>query len=102
MPHCLGWLSGPDGPERVPSAVIDDIRQREADGEFDASTREGRYWAPRWLKPRAKVKITAGPLKGFAGEVWRITGSRRVAIWAQMLGRPSLVECAIDCVARAR
>ena len=102
VPHCLGWLSGPDGPEAVPSSVVIEMRQREADGEFDQAEKDGRYWAPRWLKAGVKVRIIGGALKGFAGEVWRLTAKRKVAIWVPMMGRPTLTECPLDWVARAR
>lgn len=101
VPHCLGWLSGPDGPEPVAPAVIADMRQREADGEFDQAEREGKHWAPRWLRARARVRIIDGPFKGVVGEVWRLTNGRKVAIWVMMLGGPKLAEVAIDSVARA-
>jgi transcription antitermination factor NusG len=102
VPHCLGWLSGPEGPEPVAAAVIEDIRQREQDGEFDQAEREGRYWAPRWLRGGVKVRITAGAFIGRSGEVWRLTAKRRVAIWLQMLGAPTMTECPLDWVARCR
>lgn len=102
VPHCLGWLNGPDGPEPVDARVVDDLKQREADGEFDAALREKRYWAPRWLRAGAKVRITAGAFKGVMGEVWRLTKQRRVAIWVTMMGSPKLTECPLECVARVR
>lgn len=102
VPHCIGWLSGADGPEPVAPPVVDDIKGREAKGEFDSSNRIGRYWAPRWLKPKAKVRITAGAFAGVVGEVWRMTSARVVAIWVLIMGRPTLTECPIEAVARAR
>ena len=102
VPHCLGWLCGPDGPEKVPSAAVIELRQRESDGEFDQAEQEGRYWAPRWMRAGTKIKITAGPMKDRIGEVWRLTAKRRVAIWLSMLGRPTLTECPLDWIARAR
>ena len=102
VPHCIGWLSGADGPEPVQPKVIDAIKAREAKGEFDSSNRIGRYWAPRWLKPKAKVKINAGAFSGVVGEVWRLTNARRIMIWVQMLGAPTLTECPIEAVSRAR
>jgi hypothetical protein len=95
VPHCIGWLSGPNGPEPVQPPVVEDIKRREQKGEFDSSERIGKYWAPRWLKPRTRVRINAGVFTGMCGEVWRITGAR-VAIWVQMLGGPSLTECPIE------
>lgn len=102
VPHCIGWLSGSQGPEPVQPPVVEEIKRREAKGEFDSSERIGKYWAPRWLKPKAKVRITDGPFKGVAGEVWRMTGARKVAIFILMLGAPTLTECPIEAVSRAR
>jgi hypothetical protein len=102
VPHCIGWLTGSDGPEPVKPKVVEDIRTREAKGEFDAASRQGRYWGPRWLKPNVKVRITDGPFSGKAGDVWRVTAARRVAIWVQILGGQTLTECDIGWVARAR
>jgi transcription antitermination factor NusG len=105
VPHCIGWLSGANGPEPVAPPVVEDIRRREQKGEFDASARLGKYWAPRWLRPKVKVRITAGPFRGVAGEVWRITGGRmepKVVIFIRMLGAPTLTECPIAAVDRAK
>jgi transcription antitermination factor NusG len=102
VPHCVGWLSGADGPEPVKTKVIEDIKAREQRGEFDSSERIGKYWAPRWLKPKAKVRINDGPFSGKAGDVWRMTGARRVAIWVLCMGRPTLTEVPIEAVSRAR
>jgi transcription antitermination factor NusG len=102
VPHCLGWLCGSDGPERVPDGVVIEMRQREADGEFDQAERDGRYWAPRWMRAGVNVRFVAGPMKGRAGEIWRLTKARKVAIWLMMLGRPTLTESPLDWVARAR
>jgi transcription antitermination factor NusG len=103
VPHCIGWLNGADGPEPVSSGQIAELRQRASTGEFDAVVEaQGRYWAPRWLRPRAKVRITAGALTGQFGEFWRMTTARRVQLWVQMLGQLTLAEVDLDAVARAR
>lgn len=102
VPHCLGWLNGSDGPAAVPGPVIAEIQQREADGEFDSAERAGRYWAPRWLRPGARVRITAGAFAGLMGDVWRMTAQRRVSVWVQMMGAPTLTECPLEWVARSR
>jgi transcription antitermination factor NusG len=102
VPHCVGWLCGSDGPERVAPAVVIEMRQREADGEFDQAERDGRYWAPRWMKGGAKVRIIGGAFRGRVGEIWRLTTQRKVAIWLMLMGGPTKVECPLDWVARAR
>ena len=102
VPHCIGWLSGPDGPEPVEPPVVEDLKRREAKGEFDTTEKMGKYWAPRWLKPKVKVKINEGPLSGVSGEVWRMTSARMVAIWVLIMGRPTLTECPVEAVSRAR
>jgi transcription antitermination factor NusG len=101
VPRCLGWLTGADGPEPVAPVVIDDLMQRAADGEFDALARQSRYWAPRWIRAGAKVRIIEGAFKGMVGEIWRVTAKQRVAIWVMLMGRLTLAECAVDSVARA-
>lgn len=100
--NCIGWLSGADGPEPVSSGQIDELRQRAAAGEYDAVEAQGRYYAPRWLRPKAKVRITAGALTGQFGEFWRMTAAKRVQLWVQMLGQLTLAEVDLDAIARAR
>jgi transcription antitermination factor NusG len=102
VPRCLGWLNGPDGPEPVAPAVVEDLKQRSADGEFDVLAGEGRYKMPRWVRAGAKVKIVEGAFKGVIGEIWRVTSRRRVAIWVTMLGALTLAECPLESVDRIR
>lgn len=100
VPGCHGFV-GSGGPEKVPEEVVGDLMSRAARGVFDEVEREGRYWAPRWLRSGRRVRVTEGPFKDHVGEVWRMTGERRLSLWLTMLGGLRLVECDIDQVARA-
>lgn len=100
--HCVGWLTDGDGPVAVRPAEIEEMRRRAAAGDYDTLEAQGRYLAPRWLRPKARVRIMAGPLLGRVGEVWRMTAARRVSLWVSMLNGLRLVETDVENVARAR
>lgn len=101
VPDCQGFV-GADGPQRVPNEQVGDLMSRAASGDFDDVEREGRYWAPRWLRQGRSVRVTAGPFEGSVGKVWRLTAARRVSMFLTMLGGLRLVELDIDQLARAR
>jgi transcription antitermination factor NusG len=102
VPHCLGFLSTEEGPEPIPGAVVDDLKARAEAGDFDQLAGDGRYRAPRWVKPGAKARIVAGPLKDKLAEVLRLTKRGYVAVWVLMLGGPRLIEAPLDWVARLK
>lgn len=115
VPHCLGFLKGDDGPEPLAASAVDEMRERQSRGDYDAATASGRYYAPRWMRSGAAARIVAGPLKGLSGEIWRLTrklGNPRlsgvggrgamVAIWVRIMGRPTLAELPVDHVVKAR
>jgi transcription antitermination factor NusG len=101
VPHCCGFL-GADGPQPISDQIVSDLRDRQARGDFDSQLRSGRYWAPRWVRGGTRARITGGPLKGHAGEIWRMTRRGFVSIWVTIMGRPSLAEVPLDWVARVR
>jgi transcription antitermination factor NusG len=102
VPHCVRFLGDERGPTAIGAEAITDLRTRQAAGEFDLHARQGRHWAPRWLRPGASVKVVDGPLKGCCGEITRLVRHNIVAVLLLMLGVPRLVELPLDWVARLK
>jgi transcription antitermination factor NusG len=102
VPHCVRFLGDERGPSAIGAEVVTDLRIRQAAGEFDLHARQGRHYAPRWLKPGASVKVVDGPLKGCCGEITRLVRRNIVAVLLLMLGVPRRVEVPLDWVARVK
>jgi transcription antitermination factor NusG len=99
--HCLGLL-GVDGPEPIPGAVVEGLREREQRGEFNDAAKLGRYVGPRWIRAGKAVRVVEGPLRGSTGRIWRMTRQNMLAIWVLVMGRETLTEVPVDWVARVR
>ena len=100
--HCLRWLSGESGPEPLPSGVIEDLRFREFNGQFDEAARVGRYILPRWVVPGAKVRLILGPFAGFPGVILRTVNRRMIRVSVQIMGRASDMEMPLDYLSRLK
>lgn len=91
-------------PAAVPTAIIDDLRRRDADGEWDDTQRQAkgygkepavRQW--KWIKPDAQVRVLAGPFKFYHGVVEEVDAGRKLAkVGIAIFGRVSPVELAFD------
>ncbi len=102
IPGCVGWLGGPDGPRPIDAAEVEALRERGAAGEFDAVEKRGSFWGPRWLRAKARVRITDGPFRDCIGEVLRMTAARRVLLLLQFLGGETIADVEMGSVARVR
>jgi transcription antitermination factor NusG len=98
----LRLLSGPDGPMAVSEAVIEDMRLRERNGEFDLTglSEDGRYHIPKWAKRSTVVKFTDGPFKGFLGRVVKSLSDRLIEVSVNIFGRISNVSTPLDWIRR--
>lgn len=79
-------LNGQSADESA-AAFIEELREAEASGDFDATLprdRAGRI--VRALEPGAAVRLKSGPLKGFAGKLVKLGEKRRAQIVLAMLG----------------
>lgn len=64
-----GFVTICDRPAEIPSAWVDELRAAETRGDFDRTKPRGLVWAKG-----TKVKITAGTLQGFAGQIAEASG----------------------------
>jgi transcription antitermination factor NusG len=100
----IGFLSRPDSgmPVCVDSAVIVELRAREANGEFDEQERVGRWYLPRWLRKARYVDIDQGPFAGRSGFAIRVVNRKMIRVWVQDRGRANgyPIDVPIDWVKR--
>jgi transcription antitermination factor NusG len=95
VPGVVRIIGNDAGPEHVPPAVIDGLREREVDGLIQLPERQQ-------LRPGARVRITGGPLRGLEGLVADMSGGARVGVLLQLLGAQRRIEVSTAQVAVAR
>lgn len=103
----LGFISCEQGSEAdrwpmpVHEAVIEDMRHREAMGEFDltAKTDSGRGSVAKWVRRGSFVEIISGPFKSFLGKIERVKSSKLVTLAVTMLGDETPMDTPIDYIA---
>lgn len=93
---CRGFLMSDGAPARVAPAVIDDMRAREARGEFDLTGKWGKVVVPRWVKKDAVVNFTDGPFLGQVGRISKMLSKFLVDVWVQLFGTTTLVSTPIE------
>lgn len=100
---CLGFVGSSEGPMPVHEAVIEDMRLREKNGEFDLTglSEDGRYIVPRWVKRDERVEFIAGPFKGFHGTIVKAVGKSLLRVTTSIFGRQSDTNAPLDWVKRA-
>jgi transcription antitermination factor NusG len=100
----IRFLANGGAPEALAPAIIDDLKQREADGDFDetARTENGRYKIPKWLKEKTVVRIVEGPFRGFTGRIDHVVNEKTVALWVQLFGRISLMSLPLAFLRKSR
>jgi transcription antitermination factor NusG len=107
---CLGFLCGPDGPMAVSEAVIEDMRLRERNGEFDSgrkSEASHRKWvkAVKWARQGLTIQF-CGDDCPFAGRFGKITqvGERAelIEIDFEIMGRVTSISAPLDWIRRMR
>jgi transcriptional antiterminator RfaH len=79
----LAVIMDGEAPARVPDQVIDEIRAREVRGAVELPQLPE---APPGMKPGDHVRVTRGPLVGFAGIYAGMSGRQRVEVLLTMLG----------------
>lgn len=78
-----------ESPASIPQTIIDDLKQREADGAVQLPTQ-----VTRAFDPKDPVRIADGPFEGRIGLVDGYTDSERVRVLLDLLGRkvPALFD----------
>lgn len=101
---CLGFVGTSEGPRAVSGAVIEDMRLREKNGEFDLTGRseDGRFVVPKWLRLGAWVELIDGPFRGFSGSIEEVLSAALVKVGVSIFGRNSPVAIPLDWIRMAR
>jgi transcription antitermination factor NusG len=101
---CRGFLSIDGSPMALHEAVIEGIRLREKNGEFDLTglTEDGRHRVPKWAKRASTVEFIKGPFAGFFGTVVKAVSATMIEIAVTIFGRSSNVRAPLDWVRVAR
>ena len=100
----LRLLRGPEGPMAVSEAVIEDMRLRERNGEFDltARTDSGRGFVARWVRPGAWVELDSGPFALYRGIIEEVMSATLVKVAVTVFGRLTPMIVPLDWVRLAR
>lgn len=99
---CRGFLSGSDGPMPVHEAVIEDMRLRERNGEFDltARTDSGRGFVARWVKRGVTVNFVDGPFRLYFGVIDEVLSSTLIKVGVMIFGRITVINAPLDWIRR--
>jgi transcription antitermination factor NusG len=98
---CLGLLGASEGPAAVSDAVIQDLRDREARGEFDLTgcSDDGKFIVPKWCRRREAVVFTKGPFATYWGTVAKVKNSAIARVSMIILGQEHEIDAPIAWLA---
>lgn len=101
---CLGFLGSADGPMPVHEAIIEDMRLRERNGEFDYTGHmdRGRGFVAKWVRVGAWVELVNGPFSGFCGVIEEIVNPSIVKLEVHIFGRVTRMMAPLDWARLAR
>ncbi len=99
-----GFLALDGSPMALHEAVIEDMRLREKNGEFDLTglTEDGRHRVPKWAKRASIVEFIKGPFAGFLGIVVKSISATMIEVEVTIFGRKSKARAPLDWVRVAR
>ena len=102
--HCRGFVLWAGSPGPVAASVIDDLKAREARGEFDLTelTENGRHVIPKWIKIGRAVEFVAGPFKGRIAYICKTISDKIVGVTFGFLGQDTKINVPIEYIASAR
>jgi len=96
------FVTADGAPANIPVTWVDDLRDREKRGEFNATkprgsksrhvVRNDRSPFPEWVFPGAVVRIADGPFASFLGKVIEAHKENRVMVEALIFGRVTPIE----------
>ncbi len=98
----VAFVSNNGRPEPLQPGVIEDLKAREAAGEFDETglSEDGRYVIPRWIKRAKTIRIKDGPFVGYCGSICRSVNSKIVSVWVTIMGATRLIDMPIAFIER--
>jgi transcription antitermination factor NusG len=64
-----GWLGERGEPAEIDGAHIDNLRAREAQGEFDRTSKRDYRHLPKGIRPGSPIRIIDGPLVALCGPI---------------------------------
>jgi transcription antitermination factor NusG len=101
LTHSLGFLSLDGLPIALRPGVVDDLKRREENGDFDLiATGPRGIVLPRWVKANRGVRIAEGPFKGFPAIIIRTIQRRLVEVEVMIFGRPSKMSLPLSLIER--
>jgi transcription antitermination factor NusG len=107
----LGFISCEQGPESqrwpmaISEAVIEDMRLRERNGEFDLTglSEDGRHFVAKWVRVGAWVQLVeGGPFAFFHGVIEGVLSSTLIVVGVHIFGRVTAMTVPLDWVRLAR
>ena len=100
---CLGFITGPEGPMPVSDDVIQSLRDREAQGEFDLTRKseDGKFTVARWMRPGAFFQFIEGPFRLFTGTIIKAVNATSLLVSVNIFGRDTKMTVPMDWASRA-
>ena len=101
---CRGLLDIDGSPVALHEAVIEDIRLRERNGEFDLTelTEDGRHRVAKWIKraitEKLSIQCVDGPFASFFGFVVKIKKPTLITVEVNLFGRGSVIDMPVEWV----
>ncbi len=99
----LSFVSNAHGPLEVRGEAVEEIKRREARGEFNRTRlhrlRNRAFVTPRWVRAGAEVEIQGGALASFVGKIIAVLPQERVEIETFLFGTARKAVVDIDQIA---
>ena len=97
-----GFLSNAAGPVEVPIDVVDRLKDRERDGEFDETIKRGRKTVsrlPPWCQVNEIVRIASGPFVGLTAMVEEHMGTGKLKVGVMLFGSSTPIDMGLEQLA---
>lgn len=101
----VGFISSNFRPAPLAPGIIEDLKAREAAGEFDetALTENERYVIPNWIRQGERFTVVrSGPFFAYGGSIIEAINSKIVACWIHMFGTTTRTTMAIADIRKFR
>lgn len=100
VPGCRGYITIDRSPVALHEAVIEDMRVREKNGDFDLTgkTDSGRGFVAKWVKRGVKVEFIGGPFAMYFGMIEAVLSSKLIKVAVTILGAEVPIETPLDYI----